>query len=99
MKQQKVYLVSEHHWWDGFGEADAWDEWNDSAWSEKRDAQRRINDLANEWVRIHWYIDGESTDWEPKVDWNAEKTSVTCSDEPYSSTTYSIEELIVNPEL
>lgn len=102
MEKRKVYLVTEHHWYDGLGEPDTCDEWNDSVWSDKCDAQRRIDDLANEWIRNNWYAYGAiryGSDWEFKVKWNAEKTCVTCSDEPYSATTYSIEELIVNPDL
>lgn len=100
MEKQKVYVVQRHYWTYNFGETVWSDTVLDSIWSRKEDAMRRVDDLANEYVRSQWYnqecdIEG----FECYAQWAEDRMSVKMSVDSYEEDSYYIEELEVNPLL
>ena len=102
MEDRKVYVVMENHWQYNFGESDYSDEWIDSIWSKKEDALRRIDDLANEFIRKTWYESGaDLDDFYCDINRNHDNTIVQCTDDymKYQKTTYFINEIVIDPVL
>ena len=98
MEKQKVYIVFCHYWADSCGET-IYDYTDiDSIWSNMEVAKKRVDDLANEYVRSNWYDqDCDLESFECKTEWNSDKMSVTLSNDPYAETTYYIEVHNVDP--
>lgn len=100
MAMQKVYVVRRFYWADRFDESDWSYEVLDSIWSRLEDAKRRIDDLANEYVRRQWYDqDCILEGFECNATWAKNKLSVKMATNPYEEEEYYIEEFCVDPEL
>ena len=100
MEKQKVYVVRRHYWTNNFGETDWSDTVLDSIWSRQEDAKRRIDDLANEYVRKQWYEEGCDLErFECKAGWAEDGLSVKMSIDPYEEDSYYIEKFELDPSL
>lgn len=100
MEKQKVYVVQRHYWADNFGEPDWSESILDSIWSRQEDAKRRIDDLANEYVRNQWYEQGCDLEYfECKAGWAKDGLSVKMSVDHYEEVSYYIEEFELDPLL
>lgn len=100
MEKQKVYVVRRHYWMDGLGEPDCSDTVLDSIWSRQEDAKRRIDDLANEYVRNQWYEQGCDLEYfECKAGWAEDGLSVKMSVDPYEEDSYYVDEFELDPSL
>ena len=100
MEKQKVYVVRRHYWTYNFGDSDWSDEVLDSIWSRQEDAKRRIDDLANEYVRNQWYEQGCDLEcFECKAGWAEDGLSVKMSTDPYEEDSYYVDEFELDPLL
>ncbi len=100
MEKQKVYVVRRHYWAYNFGDPDWNDEVLDSIWSQKEDAKRRIDYLANEYVRNQWYKQGcDLEGFECKASWAEDGMSVKMSVDSCEEDTYYVDEFELDPLL
>lgn len=100
MEKRKVYVVKRHYWTYNFGDSDWSDEVLDSIWTHQDDAKRRIDDLANEYVRKQWYSQGcDLEGFECKAEWAEDKLYVKMSTDSYEEDSYYVEEFEVDPSL
>lgn len=93
-----VYVVHDYYWYDQFGDSDYERDNIDSIWDREEDAKRRIDDLANEYIRRRWYDDGylDPEDFNIIQVWNEDKTDVECYMDDYESESYYIEKIEIN---
>ena len=100
MEKQKVYVVQRHYWTDDCDGSDWSDSVLDSIWSWQEDAKRRIDDLANEYVRNQWYEQGCDLEYfECKAEWAEDGLSAKMSVDHYEEVSYYIEEFELDPLL
>lgn len=100
MEKQKVYVVKDHYWMDGCGESDYYEESLDSIWRRLEDAKKRIDDLANEYIRRAWYNQECDPEYFTcKEEWAENKLSVKMTVDPYEEQTYWIDVYELDPEL
>ena len=100
MEKKKVYVVRRHYWTYNFGESDWSDEVLDSIWSRQEDAKRRIDDLANEYVRAQWYEQGcDLEDFVCNARWVEDGLSVKMFVDSYEEDSYCVEEFELDPML
>ena len=100
MEKQKVYVVIRYYWMDNCGDPDLDDIILDSVWSRQEDAKRRIDDLANEYVRNQWYEQGCVLEhFKCKAEWAEDGLSVIMSIDPYEEYLYYVDEFELDPSL
>jgi len=93
-----VYVVIEDSWSKGLGDCpDDWYKLIDSIWDRKEDAKRRIDDLANEYIRRAWYLSSmDPDDFYVKQIWNDDRTVVKNSQDEDEIIWYYIDEVKLN---